>query len=145
MMAELLVTSGTDGVFPPGLPVGRVQGLRKGGQGLYQRAEVVPAADVTKVEEVLILAIGFSRIYLGVHWPSDVLASYAAGAAWLTVLITVLEISRRFGHHPDAVRPVLRRPAIIALAAALSLSWVFLVVSYYWTHPLQSPALGGWC
>ncbi len=53
---DLLVTSGTDGVFPPGLPVGRIQGLKKGGQGLYQHAEVLPAADVTKVEEVLILA-----------------------------------------------------------------------------------------
>jgi rod shape-determining protein MreC len=53
---DALVTSGTDGVFPPGLPVGKVQGLKKGGQGLYQRAEVLPAADVTKVEEVLILA-----------------------------------------------------------------------------------------
>ena len=52
---DLLVTSGTDGVFPRGLPVGKLSGLKRSGQGLYQRAEVAPAVDMTKLEEVLVL------------------------------------------------------------------------------------------
>jgi rod shape-determining protein MreC len=52
---DVLVTSGTDGVFPRGLPVGRITGLKRTGQGLYQRADVAPAVDVTKLEEVLVV------------------------------------------------------------------------------------------
>ena len=34
----------------------------------------------------LIAMIGFSRIYLGVHYPSDVIAGYAAGAVWVAAI-----------------------------------------------------------
>jgi undecaprenyl-diphosphatase len=39
----------------------------------------------------LILAIGVSRVYLGVHYPSDILAGYLAGAIWLLAVIISLE------------------------------------------------------
>ena len=43
----------------------------------------------------LVLSIGFSRMYLGVHYISDVLAGYAAGGVWLSALITGAETIRR--------------------------------------------------
>lgn len=40
---------------------------------------------------VLVLLIGMSRIYLGAHFPSDVIAGHLAGAIWLILSILALE------------------------------------------------------
>ena len=42
-----------------------------------------------------IVLIGISRLTLGVHYFSDVLAGYAAGGLWLSVCITGIETLRR--------------------------------------------------
>jgi undecaprenyl-diphosphatase len=49
---------------------------------------------------LLVLSIGFSRVYLGVHWPSDVLAGWSLGAAWGLGAWLVLD---RIGRAEDIV------------------------------------------
>jgi undecaprenyl-diphosphatase len=44
---------------------------------------------------LVVVLIGFSRMYLGVHYFSDVIAGYAAGGVWLSALITGAETMRR--------------------------------------------------
>lgn len=44
---------------------------------------------------LLILLIGFSRLYLGVHYFSDVIAGFAAAGVWLSTCITGMELVRR--------------------------------------------------
>jgi membrane-associated phospholipid phosphatase len=44
----------------------------------------------------LVLLIGFSRLYLGVHYFSDVIAGYTAGSVWLAIMISGTEVARRY-------------------------------------------------
>ena len=43
----------------------------------------------------LVLVVGYSRLYLGLHFFSDVIGGLAAGAVWLTACVTALEVARR--------------------------------------------------
>jgi rod shape-determining protein MreC len=53
-VGDTLVTSGLDGIFPKGLPIGRVAAIDKRGKGLFQSAEVVPRVEFDALEEVVV-------------------------------------------------------------------------------------------
>jgi undecaprenyl-diphosphatase len=44
---------------------------------------------------LMVLAIGFSRIALGVHYPSDVLGGYVLGTAWVLAMTAAFGAWRR--------------------------------------------------
>jgi undecaprenyl-diphosphatase len=52
--------------------------------------------------------IGYSRIYLGVHYPSDVIAGYASATVWVA---TVGYTNRLIERRSKLRQPVSRRPA----------------------------------
>jgi len=57
---------------------------------------------ITSITVLLIIAIGFSRVYLGVHWLTDVIAGYAAGVVWLVACILSLRVWRQRRHRRHA-------------------------------------------
>lgn len=75
-----------------------------------RRARVAIAVGAT----ILIIAIGFSRLYLGVHYFSDVVGGYAAGVVWLTACASGVEVGRR---QRRAAAPLPRSAAAASLGA----------------------------
>jgi len=59
---DVVVSSGMGGIFPAGLLIGQVHHVDRKNTGLFLKIEVLPFADVSKLEEVLILSSAAKEI-----------------------------------------------------------------------------------
>ncbi len=64
----------------------------------YTLAEQFPQwrKQIFTLSTILILAIGLSRLYLGVHWPTDVAAGYAVGLMWLITCLIAEKLWQKY-------------------------------------------------
>lgn len=52
---DLVVSAGLGGIFPRGIPIGRVRALDDRGSALFHYATLEPVVDLTRLEEVLVI------------------------------------------------------------------------------------------
>jgi rod shape-determining protein MreC len=69
-VGDLVVTSGLGGVFPKGIPIGRVESISDRGSALFHYATLTPVVDFGRIEEVLLLT-GQTEEDLAAHFAED--------------------------------------------------------------------------
>ena len=69
-VGDLVVTSGAGGVFPKGIPIGRVKAIDDRGSALFHYAVLAPVVDFARVDEVLLLT-GDTKKDVAAAFPTD--------------------------------------------------------------------------
>jgi rod shape-determining protein MreC len=54
-VGDVVVTSGLGGLFPGGIPIGRVRSIDDRGSALFHYAQLAPAVDFARIDEVLLI------------------------------------------------------------------------------------------
>jgi rod shape-determining protein MreC len=67
-IGDMLVTSGLGGLFPRGIPIGRVRAIDDRGSALFSYAQITPAVDFARIDEVLLLT-GDAARDVAAHFP----------------------------------------------------------------------------
>jgi rod shape-determining protein MreC len=67
-IGDMLVTSGLGGLFPRGIPIGRVRAIDDRGSALFSYAQITPAVDFARTDEVLLLT-GDAARDVAAHFP----------------------------------------------------------------------------
>jgi rod shape-determining protein MreC len=55
VVGDLVISSGMDGVFPKGLPIGQVATIVKREAGIFQDVTITPHVDFERLEEVMVV------------------------------------------------------------------------------------------
>ena len=67
-VGDMVVTSGLGGLFPRGIPIGRVGSIDDRGSALFHYAQITPAVDFARIDEVLLLT-GDAARDVAAHFP----------------------------------------------------------------------------
>jgi len=67
-VGDMVVTSGLGGLFPRGIPIGHVRSIDDRGSALFHYAQITPAVDFARIDEVLLLT-GDAARDVASHFP----------------------------------------------------------------------------